>query len=232
MTVKVENDHITSCSNNLIWLINGVNGLRPSDPEDNNSLKPWWNKNKSDQSFHTTRHPDNLHKTNRCASIKDIKTNQAHPLLRRRIQHVHNPKYSSEGETVPESNIVQETSSTTFRVLTFDMSQFWKRRREEEVLPGWKQSRPQAQETDRSAGRQVDGRTDRKPETDGTCGLMGSAFVSLNNLKVVQDGHDVLRHEDVAGVNRHAGHGDEEGVWRGDVKDERLKEEIYWHFCS
>lgn len=61
---------------------------------------------------------------------------------------------------------------------------------------------------------------------------MGSAFVSLNNLKVVQDGHDVLRHEDVAGVNRHAGHGDEEGVWRGDVKDEPLKEEIYWHFCS
>lgn len=30
--------------------------------------------------------------------------------------------------------------------------------------------------------------------------------VSLDNLEVVQDGHDVLRHEDIAGVNSHAGH--------------------------
>lgn len=78
--------------------------------------------------------------------------------------------------------------------------------------PAWLETISTSSPGDRQVGRQVDGRTDRKPETDGTCGLMGSAFVSLNNLKVVQDGHDVLRHEDVAGVNRHAGHGDEEGV--------------------
>lgn len=35
---------------------------------------------------------------------------------------------------------------------------------------------------------------------------------SLDHLEVVQDGHDVLRHEDVAGVDGHAGHGDEQRV--------------------
>lgn len=40
----------------------------------------------------------------------------------------------------------------------------------------------------------------------------GGRSVSLDHLEVVQDGHDVLRHEDVAGVDGHAGHGDEQGV--------------------
>lgn len=48
---------------------------------------------------------------------------------------------------------------------------------------------------------------------------MNRVIVSLNDLKVVQDRHDVLRHEDVAGVNRHAGHRDKQGVWGGDVKE-------------
>lgn len=47
----------------------------------------------------------------------------------------------------------------------------------------------------------------------------GWASGSLDHLEVVQDGHDVLRHEDVAGVDRHGGHGDEEGVWRRQVEE-------------
>lgn len=35
---------------------------------------------------------------------------------------------------------------------------------------------------------------------------------SLDDLEVVQDGHDVLRHEDVAGVHSHGGHRDEQRV--------------------
>lgn len=49
---------------------------------------------------------------------------------------------------------------------------------------------------------------------------MGGVIVSLDDLKVMQDSHDVLRHEDVAGVNGHASHRDEQGVWRGDAKEE------------
>lgn len=49
----------------------------------------------------------------------------------------------------------------------------------------------------------------------GTGGRSGS----LDHLEVVQDGHDVLRHEDVAGVDGHGGHGDEEGVWRRRVEE-------------
>lgn len=56
------------------------------------------------------------------------------------------------------------------------------------------------------------GWTDRKSGTNRTRGWMGGVFVSLDNLEVVQDRHDVLRHEDVAGVNSHAGHGDQQGV--------------------
>lgn len=36
---------------------------------------------------------------------------------------------------------------------------------------------------------------------------------SLDDLKVVQDGHDVLRHEDVSGVDGHAGDRHQQGVW-------------------
>lgn len=36
---------------------------------------------------------------------------------------------------------------------------------------------------------------------------------SLYHLKVVQDGHDVLRHEDVSRVDGHAQHGDQQGIW-------------------
>lgn len=35
---------------------------------------------------------------------------------------------------------------------------------------------------------------------------------SLDDLEVVQDGHDVLRHEDVAGVHSHGSHRDEQRV--------------------
>lgn len=40
----------------------------------------------------------------------------------------------------------------------------------------------------------------------------GQPQTSLDHLKVVQNGHDVLRHEDVAGVNDHAGDRDQQGV--------------------
>lgn len=40
----------------------------------------------------------------------------------------------------------------------------------------------------------------------------GGAAASLDHLKVVQNGHDVLRHEDVAGVHGHGGHRDQQGV--------------------
>lgn len=104
-------------------------------------------------------------------------------------------------------------SSTTFRAFIFDSESALEKRRRE-VLPQhvWK-SPPRAQLTaDRQAGRQTDRWTDRKPETDGTCRWMGGVIVSLDDLKVMQDSHDVLRHEDVAGVNGHAGHRDEQGV--------------------
>lgn len=42
---------------------------------------------------------------------------------------------------------------------------------------------------------------------------------SLDHLKVMQNGHDVLRHEDVAGINGHAGDRDQQGVWGGAVKE-------------
>lgn len=65
---------------------------------------------------------------------------------------------------------------------------------------------PRAQET---ASRW----THRKPERDRTYGQADrrtdGVIVSLDDLEVVQDSHDVLRHEDVAGVNGHAGHGDQ-----------------------
>lgn len=35
---------------------------------------------------------------------------------------------------------------------------------------------------------------------------------SLDHLKVVQNGHDVLRHEDEAGVDGHASDRDQQGV--------------------
>lgn len=38
---------------------------------------------------------------------------------------------------------------------------------------------------------------------------------SLHHLKVVQDGHDVLRHEDVSRVDGHAEDGDQQGIWGG-----------------
>lgn len=65
------------------------------------------------------------------------------------------------------------------------------RRRRREVLPrhGWKR-----------APEKADGKS------DGTFGGDELVLVSLDDLEVVQDGHDVLRHEDVAGVNGHAGH--------------------------
>lgn len=54
--------------------------------------------------------------------------------------------------------------------------------------------------------RQGDGRTGRQRQM----GPMGRILVSLDDLEVVQDGHDVLRHEDVAGVNGHGGHRDQQ----------------------
>lgn len=54
----------------------------------------------------------------------------------------------------------------------------------------------------------------------GGCGG-GGAATSLDHLKVVQNGHDVLRHEDVAGVNGHASDRDQQGVWRV-VKEETV----------
>lgn len=65
-----------------------------------------------------------------------------------------------------------------------------------------------------------------------TDGQMGGVTVSLDNLEVVQDGHDVLRHEDVAGVNSHAGHRDQQGVWRGGVKDRLTEEEEEHRFTD
>lgn len=38
----------------------------------------------------------------------------------------------------------------------------------------------------------------------------GVSVPSLDQLEVVQDGHDVLRHEDVAGVDGHGSHRDEQ----------------------
>lgn len=59
--------------------------------------------------------------------------------------------------------------------------------------------------------RQVDGRTGS--QRDRTYGQADrrtdGVIVSLDDLEVVQDSHDVLRHEDIAGVNGHAGHGDQ-----------------------
>lgn len=46
-------------------------------------------------------------------------------------------------------------------------------------------------------------------------GAGGQPQTSLDHLKVVQNGHYVLRHEDVAGVNGHAGDRDQQGVWVG-----------------
>lgn len=68
--------------------------------------------------------------------------------------------------------------------------------------------------------RLVDGRTGSQRQTGPVGGWMGVRVVSLDDLEVVQDGHDVLRHEDVAGVNGHASYGDQQGVWRGGVKEE------------
>lgn len=45
----------------------------------------------------------------------------------------------------------------------------------------------------------------------GRRGVWGAA-ASLDHLKVVQNGHDVLRHEDVASVNGHASDRDQQGV--------------------
>lgn len=59
-------------------------------------------------------------------------------------------------------------------------------------------------------GEKVDGRTGNQRHTGPAGGQTES--LSLNNLKVVQDGHDVLRHEHVAGVYGHTGHRDEQGV--------------------
>lgn len=44
--------------------------------------------------------------------------------------------------------------------------------------------------------------TEERTESQGLDGVM----VSLDDLKVMQDGHDVLRHEDVAGVDGHGCH--------------------------
>lgn len=131
--------------------------------------------------------------------------NQAHPLPQSptlfTIPNISAKKKQSQG--LRSSNV---TSSTTFRALTFDIELALEKRRRE-VVPrhGWKRSPPGAQET---AGRW----TDRKPETDRSCGWMDGVIVSLDDLEVVQDGHDVLRHEDVTGVNSHAGHRDQQGV--------------------
>lgn len=59
---------------------------------------------------------------------------------------------------------------------------------------------------------------DRQEARDGR-GAAGVGVVSLDDLEVVQDRHDVLRHEEVAGVHGHAGHRDEQRVWGG-VKEE------------
>lgn len=60
----------------------------------------------------------------------------------------------------------------------------------------------------------------------------GGRCVSLDHLEVVQDGHDVLRHEDVAGVDGHAGHGDEQRVWRRGVKEGNLEAEGFVDQCT
>lgn len=46
-------------------------------------------------------------------------------------------------------------------------------------------------------------------------GVRVSQSVSLDDLEVVEDGHDVLRHEDVPGVNGHPNDEDQEGVEDG-----------------
>lgn len=78
------------------------------------------------------------------------------------------------------------------------------------------------QQKDRGMGsRQMDWQeaTDRKPQTYATIRIPGS----LDDFKVVQDGHDVLWHEHIAGVYGHTSHRDQQGVWRRDVKEEFLK---------
>lgn len=57
----------------------------------------------------------------------------------------------------------------------------------------------------------VDREPEGRVEGGGGCGG-GGAATSLDHLKVVQNGHDVLRHEDVAGVNGHASDRDQQGV--------------------
>lgn len=49
-------------------------------------------------------------------------------------------------------------------------------------------------------------------EAGGGVWRWGVGGASLDHLKVVQDGHDVLRHEDEAGVDGHASHRDQQGV--------------------
>lgn len=76
-------------------------------------------------------------------------------------------------------------------------------------------SPPEHQEmADRQAGRRAGRETDGREARDRPDLWVdtGRVFVSLDDLEVVQDGHDVLRHEDVAGVHGHAGHGDQQGV--------------------
>ncbi len=147
--------------------------------------------------------------------IKHVKQNQAHALLWPRLQAQHCSQKQSQGIT--SSNM---TSSTTFRAFTFHIESALGKKEERSSASTYLEIPTSSPADGRQTGRQAGGWTDRKPETDGTCVWMGRVIVSLDDLEVVQDGHDVLRHEDVAGVNGHAGHRDQQGVWGGDVKEE------------
>lgn len=89
------------------------------------------------------------------------------------------------------------------RALTFDIEEKKEKKERREAPPPPGRRRPPTS----ADGLMDGGETPRA----GQPGLRPS----LDDLEVVQDGHDVLRHEDVAGVHGHAGHGDQQGVWRG-----------------
>lgn len=142
------------------------------------------------------------------------KRNQAHPPLL-----PSSPNVSVKEKQTQEMTSPNMTSGSMCKALTFDIESAVKRRRNK-VLPqrGREQSPPRAQETMHRQAGGAGGRT-------GSQRQMGRVAVSLDNLKVVQDSHNVLRHEDVAGVDGHAGHRDQQGVWRGAVKDGLGEEE-------
>lgn len=88
------------------------------------------------------------------------------------------------------------TSSNVTLSTHFEIESALENRREEPPQHGQHQSLPGVQEMSRN---QVDQQTEGHRQMD-------VVSVSLDNLEVVQDGHDVLRHEDIAGINSHAGH--------------------------